>query len=118
MQQDFYNFGQAMNPMNLNMGTNNPYMAAAAVAAAYGTQYPVVNSQFQNYPQVAAINNTANMVNYPQLGQTLPTQKVRNQMYYVDGRRFEDMSNSTDESIHLVRSRKHGGKFYFNLKIC
>ena len=57
-----------------------------------------------------------NPFGYP-IGQTLPTQRVVEKMRKSkqkfapeSTRRFEDVSNSTDESIHLVRSRKIGGK--------
>jgi hypothetical protein len=106
-----------MNPMNMPMNPMqqqmmnamsqmNPY---AAAAAAYGNGY------------------YANPFGYP-VGQTLPTQRAVEKMrkskqkFTVDGvssRRFnEDVSNSTDESIHLVRSRKIGGNLFFILNIC
>jgi hypothetical protein len=115
MQQDYSYFnpgmnmntmGQmAMNPMGLPMnpmqqqmmnamGGMNPY-AAYGGAAYYGNPF--------GYP----------------VGQTLPTQRTVEKMrkskqkFTSDGvssRRFEDVSNSTDESIHLVRSRKIGGE--------
>lgn len=52
---------------------------------------------------------------YP-IGQTLPTHKTieklkRNKKSTDSGRKFEEVTNSTDESIHLVRSRKTGGTF-------
>lgn len=34
----------------------------------------------------------------------------KNKKSLIDGKRYEDVTNSTDESIHLVRSRKTGGK--------
>ena len=102
--QDYYNFQQAglnmnmPNMMNLQsmqqqmMNPMNPY-------AAYGQSYGYVNP-----------------FGYP-IGQTLPTQRVVEKMRKSkqkfapeSTRRFEDVSNSTDESIHLVRSRKIGGK--------
>ena len=49
------------------------------------------------------------------IGSAMPTHRnldklKKSKHRHSDGRRYEDLTNSTDESIHLVRSRKTGGK--------
>ncbi len=36
----------------------------------------------------------------------------KNKHKLSDTRKYEELTNSTDESIHLVRSRKTGGYYY------
>lgn len=106
---------QQMNPFYAAYGNN--YFAAAAAAMA--------QQQQQQQQQPAGMHPFAN---YP-IGHTLPTQqrsatvadrmrKSKQKFASSDAavsssvRRFEDVSNSTDESIHLVRSRKNGGIYF------
>lgn len=111
MQADYYAFSQgaAQPPPQMCATPQQMQQAAAAAAAyAYGGFMP-----FAGYP----------------LGQTLPTHKhleklKRNKNKQTssgaDGgggmmvgrsgsNKFDEVTNSTDESIHLVRSRKTGG---------
>lgn len=96
-QADYYAFNQgAVQPQSL-VG-----QAQMQAAYTYGGFFP-----FTGYP----------------IGQTLPTHKhleklKRNKNKTSSGEavgrsgsnKFDEITNSTDESIHLVRSRKTGGK--------
>ena len=48
------------------------------------------------------------------IGTALPTHRnldklKKSKHRHSDGRKYEELTNSTDESIHLVRTRKTGG---------
>jgi hypothetical protein len=108
MQAEYYPFNQGPPVMM------PPQLAAAAAAAAAAQQFAYGGYMPYGYP----------------IGQTLPTHKnveklrrqkkssssnnnnnngSNNNNASSDSRKFEEVTNSTDESIHLVRSRKTGG---------